>query len=394
MNKINGKNGLVAMLMSLSLLTGCDSGSSNTSNSTAEIVKAPEEVQQSFDYQAAIDSAISDAVPGIVLLVETPESRFLGAAGLADIETQTPMQTYHVMPTGSAGKKLTALLTVLLEQEGLLSLDAKINTFLDAEILSQIENSDQITIRQLLNNTSGVYNYLDEQTATDYYSTLLTSDLSQLKLDPFALAFALNKPAYAMPGEAFNYSNTGYLLVGLILDKLLGEHHSAAMRERIIEPLGMNSSFYGGVEKQVGDIISGYYQHDTFGTLNTKPFYESIGYADAPLRSNVEDLAALLKHIVSPDSVFSQEVQSKFFEQASLVKISEAQEYGLGIYKERINNKTVYHHGGIEAGYSTTNIFIAETQTSITAFFNCGLNVQCEVESDKVVHAILNNELK
>lgn len=138
-----GKKWLIPMFACLSLLVGC--GDSKTNK---EKVVLPSIVDESFDYQAVIDNAISEAIPGIVLLVENTDSKFLGAAGLADIETQEPMQAYHIMPSGSAGKKLTALLAVLLEQEGMLSLDNKINTLLDESILNQIENSDSITIRQ------------------------------------------------------------------------------------------------------------------------------------------------------------------------------------------------------------------------------------------------------
>ena len=383
---MNTKNisGLLAMFVCLIVLAGCSDKSKKTS--------APVPAPVVFDYQSVIEKAVSDAIPGIVLLVETPDLKFLGAAGLADIETQEPMQTYHVMPSGSAGKKLTALLTVLLEQEGLLSLEDKINTILDEEILSQIEHSDNITIRQLLNHTSGVFDYLDNEDA--FYNTVLSSDVTTLKLDNFALAFALNQPAYAFPGEEFHYSNTGYVLIGLILNKLLGEHHSIAMRNRIFSPLGMNTSFYGGIEKDMGEIISGYYIEEDGSILNTKPFFEYLGTADAPLRSNVEDLAFLLKYIVSSDSTISKDVQARFFSEDNVVRVDESVEYGLGIFRENMNGNTVYHHGGLEPGYSTSNIFIEDTKTSITIFFNCGVNTQCETESDKVVQTILLNELK
>lgn len=385
MSIIKNKNWLFPALACISFLTGCG-GSANTNK--------PAVVDVAFDYQAALDKAISETIPGVVLLVENNDFRFLGAAGVANIETQEPMQTYHAMPTGSSGKKLTALLAVLLEQEGLFSLDDKIATLLDEEILAQIENSDSITVRQLLNHTSGVFDYLDESSADIFYNAVLLSEPSELKLDQYALSFALNQPAYSLPGEAFHYSNTGYLLVGLIIDKLLLEHHSIAMRNRIFNPLGMNASFYGGIEKELGDIISGYYSDESVGILDTKPFYEYIGFADAPLRSNVEDLAFLLKNIVSNDSAFSHDVRARFFDENALVRVDTTTEYGLGIFKERLNGKTVYHHGGLEAGYTTANIFIEETQTSITAFFNCGLTSQCEAETDKVIQSILKNELK
>ena len=156
----------------------------------------------------------------------------------------------------------------------------------------------------------------------------------------------------------------------------------------------MNTSFYGGIEKDMGEIISGYYIEDDGSILNTKPFFEYLGFADAPLRSNVEDLALLLKYIVSGDSTISKDVQARFFSEDDVVRLDESVEYGLGIFRENMNGNTVYHHGGLEPGYTTSNIFIEDTKTSITIFFNCGVNTQCETESDKVVQTILLNELK
>jgi len=309
------------------------------------------------------------------------------------VDEQIAMETYHVMPTGSAGKKLTALLAVMLDEEGVLKLDDTIDNWLSDELLSQIEHSENITLRQLLNHTSGIYDYLDSDTASDFYDALLASDLEQLKTDAFALPFGLGHPAYSLPGDEFHYSNTGYLLVGLILDNILGEHHSTAIRNRILNPFGMNSSFYGGVEKSLGDIISGYFTDDEYGTINTKLYFENLGVADAPLRSNVEDLAFLLKSIVNSKDHVSEYIKKQMFGENHLVELNSNQSYGLGILKEIINNKVVYHHGGLEPGYTTSNIYIPETQTSITAFFNCGLDEQCEKESDILIETVLSKEL-
>jgi D-alanyl-D-alanine carboxypeptidase len=345
-----------------------------------------------FDYQELIDGAISEVVPGIVLLVDSPEKIFLGSAGLANVEQLIPMETYHVMPNGSAGKKLTALLTVMLDEEGMLSIDDTIDNWLSEAILSQIENSENITLRQLLNHTSGIRNYLDGDISDNFFQALL-ADPESIKTDSYALKFGLNLPAYFLPGEGYRYSNTGYLLVGIILDEVLGEHHSLAMRNRILIPFGMNSSFYNGVEKSLGDIISGYVVDDEYGEFDSKPYYENVGLADAPLSANVEELALLLKMIVGPDDDISPYVKDQLFGESHLVPINESTNYGLGLFIEIVKNKVVYHHNGLEPGYSTTNIYIPDSQTSITIFFNCGLSVQCENETDSLSRSVLFNEL-
>ena len=355
-----------------------------------------------FNYQATIDNAITEDVPGIILMVEKPGFKFLGSAGLADIETQTAMQPYYVMPNGSSGKKITALLTVMLDEEGLLNLDDTIDNWLSDEILAQIEHSETITLRQLLNHTSGIHDYLDEPTS-DYFFQALMADPDTVKTDSYVLPFGLNQPAYSLPGEEFHYSNTGYLLVGLILDEVLGEHHSAAMRERILSPFGMNSTIFNGVENEMSQdtLISGYFDDEDDGLINTKPFYENIGVADAPLRSNVEDMTLLLKLIVGQDALVSEYVKEQIFGEHSFKSWGEpyygaagtSASYGLGVFKETINNKVVYHHGGLEIGYSTTNIYIADSQTSITIFFNCGGAKQCDLETSTLASTILLNEL-
>jgi D-alanyl-D-alanine carboxypeptidase len=370
------------------ILVACGGSGSGTVTPPYNILQTPVE----FDYQELINRAISDIVPGIVLLVDSPEKTFLGSAGLANVEEQIPMETYHVMPNGSAGKKLTALLTVMLDEEGMLSLDDTIDNWLSEAILSQIENSEDITLRQLLNHTSGIRNYLDGDISDKFFQALL-ADPESIKTDSYALEFGLNLPAYFLPGEGYRYSNTGYLLVGLILDEVLGEHHSLAMRNRILIPFGMNSSFYNGIEKSLGEIISGYVVDDEYGEFDSKPYYENIGVADAPLSANVEDLALLLRMIVGPGDDVSPYVKDQLFGERYLVKIDESIHYGLGLLIETVNNKVVYHHNGLEPGYSTTNIYIPDSQTSITIFFNCGLSVQCENETDLLSRTVLFNEL-
>jgi D-alanyl-D-alanine carboxypeptidase len=342
---------------------GSDSKVSKTPN-----IEIPPTI--TFDYQKMIDETVSDTIPGIILLVETSEQQFLGSAGLADIETQEAMQTYHIMPNGSAGKKLTALLVAMLAEEGMLNIDNRLDTWLPEELLVQIAHSDKMTLRQLLNHTSGVYDYLDD---SDFNDAVLL-DISSLKTDLYALKFALNKPASFEPGQGWSYSNTGYLLAGLIMDKVLGEHHSSEIRSKILDPLGMNSSHYGGVEKEHGDIISGYYKYEDGEVLNTKPFYENIGVAD--------------------DSFVSEHAKEVLFGEDNLQPMGDGSFYGQGIIKETINGTPLYHHGGLESGYSTTNIYIPQTDTSITAFFNCGNFDMCELETSALVEKVLQNELK
>lgn len=112
-------------------------------------------------------------------------------------------------------------------------------------------------------------------------------------------------------------------------------------------------------------------------------------------------MTLLLKFIVDQNAHVSEYVKEQLFGESHLVDFGRpylgaagtSGSYGLGLFKETINNQVVYHHNGLEFGYSTTNIYIADSQTSITAFFNCGGEVRCDSVTEALTETILLNEL-
>ena len=215
-------------------------------------------VRTPIDYQNLLDELVnSKHIPGAVLLVDTSNGRFIGSAGYSDKIKKIKMPINAVMPNGSAGKKLTALLVAMLHEEGKLDLDAPISAYLEKKMLKQIEHSEKMTLRKLLNHTSGIFEYNDAG-EYDFYKAQF-SQPDKATTDRFPLSFALGKPAEFEPDERFGYSNTGYTLTGIILENVLGEHPAKAIRNKILNPLGMTSSYLKGVEKPKPEMISGYF---------------------------------------------------------------------------------------------------------------------------------------
>ena len=166
-------------------LTAC--GGSGTKKEPDPIISVE---PVAFDYQGVINNLISDEIPGIVLLVETPKTRFLGSAGVSNLETQRAMQIGDTIPTGSTGKKMIALLAAQLADEGLLNLDDTLDTWLSEDILSRIPNSYQMTMRQLLNHTSGVFNHPDVDDGEAEVNLLLAEpDVLKTDIDFVELIF-------------------------------------------------------------------------------------------------------------------------------------------------------------------------------------------------------------
>ena len=355
---------------------------------------------QTEHYQDLLNKTISKHIPGVVLLVTNPNVEFLGAAGLADIESKTPMSVNTVTPNGSAGKKLTALLAAMLHQQGKLDLDAPVRRYLPGALLDKIPHSQQMTTRMLLNHTSGLYNYSDDY---DFFATQFARPQSFIS-DQTALAHVYHKPGYFEPGEDFAYSNSGYNLVGLILDKVTGQHHHSSIRRDIFTPMALQHSYYNGYEQAQYQIASGYFTNDEdpefvlpYGkTSNTRPTMLNTGLADAPLAANAQDIAKLLRSIVLAKGPVTQEVKQQMLSDKYLIPaqtrpylIDSKLYYGLGIFVEKTPQQTIYHHGGTEFGYFTQNIYLPNTDTSITILANCGVNDSCEQPLLKLADELL-----
>ncbi|GMM85878.1 serine hydrolase domain-containing protein [Pseudoalteromonas sp. MTN2-4] len=364
------------------LLTACGS-----SNKAAESnVQSTQPLEQQFDYQALLDKTVEGEIPGVVLYIDSPTLKFHGAAGIADINEQTPMQVDARIPNGSAGKKLTALLASMLVNDQLLDLDKPITTYLPTDITSRVANSEAITTRQMLQHTAGIIDYLNESDGAFYDAVL--KDPDSLKTDAFAMSFVYGQEANFKAGSDWAYSNTGYILTGLIFDELLEEHHSRAMRQQIFEPFGLNSMSYGGVEKEYANINSGYFLYDG-ELIDTKPYYKNIGVADAPVVGTAKDMADLLSIIVSGEYLNSASYDLLLAESSFINTNIDGLQYSYGLFKEMINGKEVIHHHGSELGYATYNFHIKETDTTAAFIVNCNGYTRCDNAHNKLYEEIL-----
>ena len=384
---------IFSALFSTLILSGC--GSSNSSKTTPPKVETPpvkvEPVKT--DYQALIDSSVSEYLPGIILRIASPEQEFLGSAGLSNLSTFEALETHHQMPTASAGKPMISLLAAMLHEEGQLNLDDKLDHWLNAELVALIPYGDQITLRQLLNHTSGIYNYSDGGGEYADYLDEVFENPTVSRTDLDFLPFVINRPAYHAPGTGFKYSNAGYLLAGLILDQALGYHHSVELRSRIIDPLAMTSTYYKGIEKSQGEFVAGYVLHDSGDMLNAKPFHQDMTRASDPVVSTVEDMAVFLKSLIEDGTFVSDAVKDTIFGEDALVDEGTYQ-YGLGIHKKIINGKAAFFHNGLEYGFTSHNVYIPETKSSISALFNCGGYDECEMAVDTLMDKVFDNETK
>ncbi|MBK9121580.1 MAG: beta-lactamase family protein [Chloroflexi bacterium] len=200
--------------------------------------------------QGELDRAVGRGFDGIIVYVDQPgDDPALYAAGWNNRAEQEPADPQSLFKIGSISKLYVAAAAAKLVSDGSLSLDDTLADHLP-ELVGRIEYADRITLRMLLQHRSGIPNFVDHP---DYpwFETLPDRDAY--------LAFALDQPADFEPDSDYRYSNTGYLLIGDILDKVLGYSYTDYIRAEILEPLGLNHTYSFLSQVDSGDVASGYH---------------------------------------------------------------------------------------------------------------------------------------
>ncbi|NMH97657.1 serine hydrolase domain-containing protein [Pseudonocardia acidicola] len=170
-------------------------------------------------------------VPGAIVYVDYPGlGTWLTALGTGDLGTRAPMQVGDHMRIGSVTKTFTATVVLQLVDEGRIGVDDPV-----ARYVAGVPNGDTITVRQLLDHRSGLYNYTDDLA----FNAALDANPGRVWTDAEVLAIAYAHPPVFPPGTAFQYSNTNYVLLGQIVEKVGGAPLAQLMRQRIFAPLGM-----------------------------------------------------------------------------------------------------------------------------------------------------------
>ncbi|KAA5547774.1 serine hydrolase domain-containing protein [Adhaeribacter rhizoryzae] len=191
-------------------------------------------------YQSVIDKYIKAGLPGIAVLVRDKSGTWAGSGGQADIKENTPMLPCHISKTASLTKIFIATLALKLAEEGKINLDEKIAEKLPANIISKIKNAETATLRNLLNHTSGIYDFSNNN---NFYLALLNYPTKKWKPEEL-LQFAYNQEAKFPTGTSSGYSNTNTVLATMVIEAVTGQSHAALLREKILAPLGLSSSYY------------------------------------------------------------------------------------------------------------------------------------------------------
>ena len=185
-------------------------------------------------FQAYLDSAVAEGLPGAVLLIRTPqEGTWVGVAGFADIASRVPWQPSTICRIGSVSKLFASSVILRLADEGLFHLDEPAKSYLPADVVANVENAQKCTIRQLLNHTSGINNYLESLSLVlDGYGSYNYSYLAKRKL----AKYAYNKKENPARGKRLASSNSNFLLLEMIAENATGVDSRKLLDSLVIRP--------------------------------------------------------------------------------------------------------------------------------------------------------------
>jgi D-alanyl-D-alanine carboxypeptidase len=200
--------------------------------------------------QEQVEDAIGHGLDGIIVYIDqSGKEPALYAAGWKNRATQVPADPQALFKIGSISKLYIATAAAKLVNDQRLSLDDTLADHLP-ELVGRIEYADQITLRMMLQHRSGIPNVTDQD---EYDWAKPPTDISK------SLELILDEPADFKPGTRYRYSNTNYILIGIILDKVLGYNHLRYINREILTPLGLTHTYGLLSQVDIGDVVSGYH---------------------------------------------------------------------------------------------------------------------------------------
>ncbi|MFI5979052.1 serine hydrolase domain-containing protein [Streptomyces sp. NPDC051452] len=185
--------------------------------------------------QRLLQQAVAQGgLPGILAEVCDGDRQWFGTAGVADTRTGRKRSQQDRFRIGSISKTFVATVVLQLSAEGRLSLDDTTEQWLPGVVHDHHRDAARVNIRMLLNHTSGIFNYTDDQKALNRHETHLPQSLVQI---------AMSHPPTCTPGSGFAYSNTNYVLAGMIIELATGRSLAEEVTERISRPFGLADTY-------------------------------------------------------------------------------------------------------------------------------------------------------
>jgi len=314
-------------------------------------------------FTTLMNKYIQLGLPGMSILIEDSNGIWVGSAGYADIKNNIAFTPCHISKGGSITKIFMGVLFFKLQEEGAINMEEPISKYIDNSILSKIKYSGDMKIKNLLNHTTGIFDII---TSSSFYLAVINNPNKHwepAELLPYVYGvepYPLNQPYPA------RYSSTNTLLLAMCIEKATGRKHHELLREKILQPLALNNTYYQGRETIPTHAAQGYYDLHNNGTIvNVSNLITGSGNGYTGIFSNVFDYHTFIKALFVDKTILSQQSLDSM-----LTFVHEDDDYwtGYGAVK-KFMNKPAYGigHTGRDLGY-VADLFYFPDRNIIMAF--------------------------
>ncbi|HEX8546272.1 MAG TPA: serine hydrolase domain-containing protein [Cytophagaceae bacterium] len=330
-------------------------------------------------YRALVDKYVRKGYTGLIVSIYSPQyGQWLGAGGYARIENREKMDIANIHYIESVTKTFTAVAVMMLVEEGKIRLDEPMKTYLPEIYWKDISNGDRITVRQLLDHSSGITNYTEN---LKFISDAFNEYTIELTTEDY-INYIKHKKALFEPGTKYSYSNADYTLLAKIMDNVTGDHASF-MQKRIFDAIGLKHTYYHASPSypKPDGLINSYFDRLGNGKVENvsdvqNKFTASFIGEDGML-SNVYDLTvfstALFNGQLLKPSTLAQMQQFRSISQDSFdYEESGWTGYGLGLARRPTPQGDMIGHGGSLIGGRTEMYYFPSTGVAIAAAINVG----------------------
>ncbi|HDR7482953.1 TPA: beta-lactamase family protein [Bacillus toyonensis] len=300
-------------------------------------------------WKQVMQETVQLGAPGILAKAYNNGKTSSYTAGVADLSTKKPVKSDYRFRIGSVTKTFTATTVLQLVGENRVQLDDSIEKWLPGLIQGNGYDGNQITIRQLLNHTSGIAEYLKSKDA-DIMNSKKTYTAEEI------VKIGLSLPPDFSPGKGWSYSNTGYVILGMLIEKITGNSYAEEIEKRIIEPLDLSNTFLPGNSPVIPgkNHARGYVKTEGTSELKDITYYNpSLANSAGDMISNADDLNKFFSSLLSGKLLKERELK----EMLTTVPVegkAVGDGYGLGIYETKLpNGVSVWGHGGGIPGFTT-----------------------------------------
>jgi len=327
----------------------------------------------------AIDNIIPKDFSGAVLISQNGDTLFAGGFGYADLPNKIDNTVDTKFQTASGGKCFVAVGILQLIEAGRITLDTQIGDVLDFD-LHQIDPA--VTIRQLLNHTSGVPDYFDESIMTEYADLWVDFPNYNIRQSRDLLPLFIEEPMLYPAGEKFQYNNSGYLMLGLVIECVTGQPFDVYLAENVFRPCQMHDTGYFELDRLPAKCANAYIFDQNTGTYYTNIFaVDAKGTGAGGAFTTVVDVEKFWQKLLS-GALVSPVLMDEMFS----VQSSDGEDYyGYGFWLKKVGEKV--HHPffqGSDPGVSFISRFDPQRGRRVHIVSNKGDDVwalEAEIEA-------------